>query len=162
MFSFWYNHKVKFVFRSYTHSGNITIGNDGAFTVAGTITHFYITRYIPYMWMKTPYAFDIPCIYLYISCIYHVYTLCIHADIACTSCFQGFVALIAQTRRPLMAQRTTRQINTMRLILISPIHNQCWKHSYPSCRNRQMMNTSHYLSSLTVFQTLPVLTRPNP
>ena len=65
---------------------------------------------------------------LYIQCIYLVYTLRIHADIACTCCSQGFVALIAQTRRPLMAQRTTCQINTMRLILISLIHNQCWKH----------------------------------
>ena len=55
------------------------------------------------------------------------------------------MALIAQTHRPLMAQRTTCQINTMRLILISPIHNQCWKHSCPSCRSRQMMNTVHYL-----------------
>ncbi len=50
----------------------------------------------------------------------------------------------------------------MRLILISPMHNQCWKHSCPSCQSRQIMNTSHYLSSSTVFQTLPVLTLPNP
>ncbi len=33
-------------------------------------THFYFTRYIPAIWMRTPYAFDIP----YIPCIYHAYT----------------------------------------------------------------------------------------
>ena len=27
-------------------------------------THFYFTWYIPYIWMRTPYAFDIACIYL--------------------------------------------------------------------------------------------------
>ena len=72
------------------------------------------------------------------------------------SLFQDFVAPIDQTRLPLMAHLTMCQINTMRLILISPIHNQCWKHSCPSCRSRLIMNTCHYLSPSTVFQTLPV------
>ena len=27
-------------------------------------THFYFTRYIPAIWMRSPYAFDIPYIYL--------------------------------------------------------------------------------------------------
>ncbi len=96
---------------------------------------------------------------MYVPCIYHVYVMHIYADIACTSCFQGFVALIAQMRLPLMAQQTTCQTNTMRLIFISPIHNQCWKDSCPIFRSRRMMNTCHYLSSSTVFQ--PQLFRAN-
>ena len=69
-------------------------------------------------------------------CIYNVYTLHILVytiHITFTSCFQGFVALIAHTRRPIRIQGTTCQTYTMRLILISPIHKQCWKDSCPKC-----------------------------
>ena len=45
-------------------------------------THFYFTRYIPYIWMRTPYAFDIHGIYHVYNMYINVYTLCIHADIA--------------------------------------------------------------------------------
>jgi hypothetical protein len=63
-------------------------------------------------------------------------------DMACLSfCFQGFVALIALPRRHLMAQRTTRQTQMMKLILIFPIHKLCWR---DSCRDswRDSENTS--------------------
>ncbi len=41
-------------------------------------THFYFTWYIPYIWIRKPYVFDIYGIYhvytMYIPCIYPVYT----------------------------------------------------------------------------------------
>ena len=45
--------------------------------------------------LTSEYIMYIPCIYQYILCIHCVYTVLILAyttDIACTSCFQGFVA----------------------------------------------------------------------
>ena len=53
-------------------------------------------------------------------CIYHLYTwhiLIYTVHITFTSCFQGFVALIAHTRRPIRTPLTTCQTYTMRLIL---------------------------------------------
>ena len=129
-------------------------------------THLYYSWYIPHICIRSTYGFDIHGIYhvytMYIPCIYtytpYAYMLIYYKRFLS----QDFEAPIVQTRLPLMAHLTMCQINPMRLILISLIHNQCWKHSCPSCRSRRMMNTGHYLSSSTVFQTLPVLTLPNP
>ena len=45
-------------------------------------THLYFSWYIPHIWITFPYAFDIHGIYHVYTMYIHVYTLCIHADIA--------------------------------------------------------------------------------
>ncbi len=63
------------------------------------------------------------------------------------------MALITHQCSPLMPQRTTCQTYMMQLILIFPIHKQCWEDSCPICPSWQMMSTADNLSSSTV---LPV------
>ena len=53
-------------------------------------THLYFSWYIPHIWITFPYAFDIHGIYHVYTMYIHVYTLCIHADIAWTISFSGF------------------------------------------------------------------------
>ena len=53
-------------------------------------THLYFSWYIPHIWITFPYAFDIHGIYHTYTMYIHVYTLCIHADIAYTISFSGF------------------------------------------------------------------------
>ena len=129
-------------------------------------THLYYSWYIPYICSRSTYGIDI-------HGIYHVYTM----NIPCIYMYtpyaymmiyfkrflsQVFEAPIDQPRLPLMAHLTTCQIHTTRLILIYPIHNQCWKHSCLNYRSRQNKNTGHYLHLSKVFLTLPVLTMSTP
>ena len=78
---------------------------------------YYVYGYIPNVSQQPPSTFII---HKYMPCIYLVYTwhiLIYTVHITFTSCFQGFVALIAHTRRPIRTPLTTCQTYTMRLIL---------------------------------------------
>ena len=55
-----YDRFIHRIYMVYTRYINIKKGTEQ--------THFYFTRYIPAIWIRTPYGFDIPD-------IYHVYTL---------------------------------------------------------------------------------------
>ena len=55
---------------------------------------------------------------MYIPCTWHTLVYTFHITyITCTSCFQGFVALIVHTCRPIRTPLTTCQTYMMRLIL---------------------------------------------
>ncbi len=85
------------------------------------------STYIAYTWY-------IQSLYLIMHFIWHVHRFVLRVSL-------HSMPLIALPRSHLMASRTTRQTQMMKLILIFPIHKRCWRDSCRICPSWQMMRT---------------------